>query len=1654
MKDKISLDINKNYETNYCIDLWLRDEQVKLSTARIKARIQYTREKRSEPIAIACFGPSLRDTWENIKKFKYIITCSGAHKFLIERGIIPTWHCLPHYAIIETEDGPKTIKWIVDNKYAGKVKSLRNNDFVWNKIINHWSRKNLDKKWVSVRSDSIKKLICTDDHKIAVIDDVMMPNVYYISAKESIGKFSVRETKPGRENPLFNREQLSVLIGTILGDATINKYDATVHIGHCTKQKKYVELKQSLLSGSITDIIYNKFGKQHLSHILNCGANSQTKYLRKIMYQENIKTPKNVLQYIDECSLAFWYMDDGNLNSSKNRRPRARLYTMGFRDEDQKLLCDFFQNKWNIKPTIVNHKRKNGKVYKYLRFGANDSEKFFDLISKYVIESMEYKLPPKWRGGLKHTFQCNSLNYSASLIEDIKYLNNDASRSHSKLYDIEVENDHNFIANGAVVHNCEVDPRSHKTSLIGTPHKDVEYLIASTCHPKLFDLLEGYNVKLWHIFANDDDAYRMLPYGEWALTGGSSAGLRSLIMARFLGFTDLHVFGMDGNFESTAVQHASNHPMQAPESFPVEYDGVTYYTTQAFLEPAKQTFYELDQMPDVKATFYGNGLVQHMAKNYKPNPNYKSILAFNKRELISQEYKELNMKLHNSDPKYGTTGRYCVGAVLKLSEILKTTSILDYGSGKGLLAKGLPFPIWEFDPAIPGKDMPPRPADLVVCTDVLEHIEPDKLMYVLADIHYCMKKRGFFVINIGPAIKKYSNGRNTHLIQKDKEWWEKKLKKFFIIEEISMDDKNTELHVLVKPLDNITKNLNIENDKPLVSIIIPTYNHLEDYLKPCIESIKTYTDLHDIEVIVVANGCTDGTEEYLKTLLAPFNYIISEEPLGFTAAVNDGIAVAKGDYIVLLNNDTILLHQEKHAWINALLEPFRKDEKVGITGPVKFNWDCGGVKRRAMAFWCVMIHKKLFQELGLLDEIFSPGMGEDGDFSIKTELAGYKLIQVPIDKSEEFGKGIPDQSFPIYHKGSGTFGEKDYSEITKRNAQILVDRYGPYGPLKTSDRLEEIYNICLKHESDTNQLFPIFRSYAGICNHITEFGVRGVFSTWAFLASRPDKMISYDIEYSPNIEEAKNEATKACIDFAFIKDDVLKIKIETTDLLFIDTKHTYAQLKEELRLHAPRVNMYILIHDTTSFGDIGEDDGPGEWLAIEEFLATHKDWILKERLTISNGLTILERTSKYEIPLTYNERFNIPNFDDTPYKDEFQNEVYSKARDVYNYNNLKSIIDVGCGSAFKLFKYFNDIPFTGVEIDPTYNWLCQQYPNNKWERYRDNTLNADLVICADILEHLEDPDEMMAYIKKLNSKYIVLSTPDKDLGNIPNGPPANVHHVREWSFNEFEKYVSRHFDILEHFYSNKVQGTQCIVCVPKNNIKYSIIIPTCGKDYENVLKVCLEAVCSYTDLNDKEIIVVANGCSQEAINYLKTRPVKLLEFPERIGYIKAVNAGIKIAYGEYIITLDDDSFLQLQATDQWIETLHKPFSDKSMAGSSPFAQVYDDLGLVLHSGCTMYKKSALHKIELFDEAFNPGYMGDEDLAIRLRKAGFKLAEVPEGQIKEYKNGTFQIQFPVVHTGTINTMEKYGSDLPLVKRNRDLLYERHKEKLTFENWLKS
>lgn len=170
--------------------------------------------------------------------------------------------------------------------------------------------------------------------------------------------------------------------------------------------------------------------------------------------------------------------------------------------------------------------------------------------------------------------------------------------------------------------------------------------------------------------------------------------------------------------------------------------------------------------------------------------------------------------------------------------------------------------------------------------------------------------------------------------------------------------------------------------------------------------------------------------------------------------------------------------------------------------------------------------------------------------------------------------------------------------------------------------------ICAAYGlSDISLHLPVVRHYAHRSEHVTEFGTGLGNSTWALLAGRPTQVVSYDIEDKPVLAALEAAAKASGVPFRFVRADTLTMDvIEPTDLLLIDTTHTYVQLKGELEWHGDAVRRWILLHDMAEFGERGEGNTvPGMWQAMTEFLRARPDWTQASFDPFDNGLVLLER---------------------------------------------------------------------------------------------------------------------------------------------------------------------------------------------------------------------------------------------------------------------------------------------------------------------------------------------------------------------------------------------------------------------------------------------
>jgi beta-1,4-mannosyl-glycoprotein beta-1,4-N-acetylglucosaminyltransferase len=238
------------------------------------------------------------------------------------------------------------------------------------------------------------------------------------------------------------------------------------------------------------------------------------------------------------------------------------------------------------------------------------------------------------------------------------------------------------------------------------------------------------------------------------------------------------------------------------------------------------------------------------------------------------------------------------------------------------------------------------------------------------------------------------------------------------------------------------KEKHVYRDTYRYSIIIPTYNRCDDLLRPCLQSIIKYTNLKDVEVLIVANGCTDNTANYVTSLGSNFKLLWSDDKLGYTKAVNLGLQAASGDYIILLNNDTVLIEQPLNRWLDLMRRPLENNKGVGMTGPMVFK-GVEGESNDFVMFFCCMMSKKILDEIGLLDENFSPGGVEDVDYGLRMSMAGYTMVQVPENiERRDIGNGLTSASFPIYHIGGSTVRkEDDWDKILVRNNEYLKKKF-------------------------------------------------------------------------------------------------------------------------------------------------------------------------------------------------------------------------------------------------------------------------------------------------------------------------------------------------------------------------------------------------------------------------------------------------------------------------------------------------------------------------------------------------------------------------------------------------------------------------------------
>jgi len=150
----------------------------------------------------------------------------------------------------------------------------------------------------------------------------------------------------------------------------------------------------------------------------------------------------------------------------------------------------------------------------------------------------------------------------------------------------------------------------------------------------------------------------------------------------------------------------------------------------------------------------------------------------------------------------------------------------------------------------------------------------------------------------------------------------------------------------------------------------------------------------------------------------------------------------------------------------------------------------------------------------------------------------------------------------------------------------------------------------------------------------------------------------------------------------------------------------------------------------------------------------------------------------------------------------YQVEVYRYAARLVSQAELATVLDLGCGCGLKLEEHIlpTGAAITGVDGRESIDLCTKRHGFGKWivddieKPHADLGGPFDLIICADVIEHLRNPDKLFRYFQRVSHSHtrMLISTPERDLRRGPEdmGPPGNGAHVREWNREEFQQYLA------------------------------------------------------------------------------------------------------------------------------------------------------------------------------------------------------------------------------------------------------------------------
>ena len=387
----------------------------------------------------------------------------------------PSWvvktdeeRCLIPQTKILTDKGEIQIGKIVNNKMDVKVASVNHDGSIsYKAILDYQKFDNHDdvitigypfSVGVGVR---LKHLCCTPDHKV-------MTQRGYVSASDL--KTSDYLYMPSN---CFDDDCLGALYGMIIGDGHVyndkrSKGNLRFVATNGEDQLDYLKYKMSLFSedGKIVEAGYSPYGNKKIYHwFINTDGNI-TNRLREDIYIGGKKTitPK-AIKRLNDVGVALWYMDDGCLTHRDELKQGCfvRLNTQAYSKGENELLCEFLRNRYGIECHISEENRKGKPTYYHIHISTSSTRDFLKIVTPYMCKSMSYKTLPEFEhlietGSVKYERNSRIVEVPVKSIEYGQHKSITIPKKFKYVYDIEVEDNHNFIADGVVVHNCQNRP--------------------------------------------------------------------------------------------------------------------------------------------------------------------------------------------------------------------------------------------------------------------------------------------------------------------------------------------------------------------------------------------------------------------------------------------------------------------------------------------------------------------------------------------------------------------------------------------------------------------------------------------------------------------------------------------------------------------------------------------------------------------------------------------------------------------------------------------------------------------------------------------------------------------------------------------------------------------------------------------------------------------------------------------------------------------------------------------------------------------------------------------------------------------------------------------------------------------------------------------